>query len=243
MRMRPCESLTPVSLSGTAVGLFLIRVQNLLWGSKPFVMAEIQKNKQFLRASVSILGFLVLALVAYLLLLPLYPALKYEFFKQASRGENFKNFNDVKKATEEIIVNSPSENFGNRVIIAKIGVDAPIIESNSEDYGLARGAWHLSQGSTPDIGGNTVLTGHRFKYLPPSNLTFFLLDKLEKDDIISIIWQEKNYYYKVFDKRIVGASDPSILAPSEKPILTLFTCDPIYSEKNRLVVIGELMTQ
>jgi len=206
-------------------------------------MAEIQKNKQFLRASVSILGFLVLALVGYLLLLPFYPAIKYEFFKQAGRGEDFKNFNDVKKATEEIIADSPSENFGNRVIAAKIGVDAPIIESNSEDYALARGVWRLPQTSTPPAGGNTVLTGHRFKYLPPSNLTFFLLDKLEKDDIISVVWQEKNYYYKVADKRIVGASDPNILAPSEQAILTLFTCDPIWSEKNRLVIVGELINQ
>jgi len=125
-------------------------------------MAEIQKNKQFLRASVSILGFLVLVLIAYLLLLPLYPALKYEFFKQASRGEDLKNLAVIREKTEAAV---QKETSGNRLIISKIGIDAPIIESVNETYGLNHGVWHLPESSTPDIGGNTVLTGHRFKYL------------------------------------------------------------------------------
>ena len=129
----------------------------------------------------------------------------------------------------------------NRVIIAKIGVNAPIIDSADGDYGLSRGAWRLPECSSPDKGGNTVITGHRFKYLPSSNLTFYLFHKLKVGDIVLIIWQEEKYYYKIKDIKIIEPTDFSILEPTKKSTLTLFTCDPIYSQKNRLVVIGELM--
>ena len=50
---------------------------------------------------------------------------------------------------------------GNRVIITKIGVNAPIVESKSAEYGLSKGSWRIPESSTPDKGGNTVITGHR----------------------------------------------------------------------------------
>ena len=129
----------------------------------------------------------------------------------------------------------------NRVIIAKIGVNAPIIDSASEDLALSRGAWRIPGSSTPDKAGNTVITGHRFKYLPPSNLTFYLFNKLKTGDIVSVIWQKKDYYYKIKEIKTVNPRDLSILEKTEKPTLTLFTCDPIYSQKNRLVIIAELI--
>ena len=99
----------------------------------------------------------------------------------------------------------------------------------------------MPESSTPDKGGNTVITGHRFKYLPPNNLTFFLFDKLAKDDIISVIWRGKNYFYKIKETKIIKPPELSILKPTDASTLTLYTCDPVYSQKNRLVVIGELI--
>jgi sortase A len=97
----------------------------------------------------------------------------------------------------------------------------------------------LPDSSTPDQGGNTVITGHRFKYLPPNNLTFYLFDKLAAGDIISVIWHEQEYYYRIKETKIVDKTETSILNQTREPILTLFTCHPIYSEENRLVVIAE----
>lgn len=128
----------------------------------------------------------------------------------------------------------------NKLIIPKIKVNIPIIESDNEEYGLNHGAWRLPNSSTPKESGNMVITGHRFKYLPPSNLTFYLFNKLEKGDIASIIWNNQIYYYKINEVKVVSADDTSILKQSKKPILTMYTCDPIYSTKNRLVVIGEI---
>lgn len=131
----------------------------------------------------------------------------------------------------------------NRIIINKIGVDMPIIVSDSEKEGLSKGSWLLPNTSTPDQGGNTVLSAHRWKYLPPSKLTFYLLNKVETGDIVSVVWEKKNYYYKVRETRVVDNTAINILNPTNKPILTLFTCHPVYSTKNRLVVIADLMKE
>ena len=77
--------------------------------------------------------------------------------------------------------------------------------------------------------------------MPPNNLTFYLFDKLEIGDIVSVLWKEKNYYYKIKETKIVKPTDLSILEPTKKSILTMFTCDPIYSQKNRLVIVSELI--
>ena len=138
------------------------------------------------------------------------------------------------KAAKPAAVDAP-----NALIIPKIGVNIPIIESEDEKYGLSRGAWRLPKSSTPEENGNMVLTGHRFKYLPPSNLTFYLLHKLEAGDIVSVVWNNKTYYYRVKEKKVVSADDTSILKQTKKPTLTIYTCDPIYSTKNRLVIVAE----
>jgi sortase A len=106
---------------------------------------------------------------------------------------------------------------------------------------LSQGAWRLPETSTPDLGSNTVISGHRYKYLPPNNLTFYLLDKLAAGDIINVVWKNKEYDYRVRESKIVPPTQISILDPTEEPILTLFTCDPIFSEKNRLVVTADLI--
>lgn len=140
-----------------------------------------------------------------------------------------------------LTVQAEYETSPNRVIIAKIGVNAPIIDSANGDYALSKGAWRIPESSTPDTGGNTVITGHRFKYLPPSNLTFYLFHELEAGDTVLIIWHEKKYYYKVKEIKTIAAHDLSILKQTKEQVLTMFTCAPIYSQKNRLAVISELI--
>jgi LPXTG-site transpeptidase (sortase) family protein len=201
----------------------------------------------FIKALVIALELLAVGIIIYLLVLPLWPALIYKFNRPGAKAKiDWQNITEVKEQTRQIISHLPAAAGNlpdNRVIIPKISLSAPIAESADENYGLSRGAWRLPKSSTPDKGGNTVITGHRFKYLPPNNLTFYLLDKLTGGDIISLIWENKEYDYKIKESKIVPATEVSILNPSEKSILTLFTCDPIWSEKNRLVVVAELIKE
>lgn len=201
------------------------------------------KNKT-LKALVLILELLAMGLTIYLIALPIWPVLEYKYFYQnETAAADSQDVNKVASQTEQLINHLPKakENISvNRLIIAKIGVNVPIIEAKNSADGLSRGAWRMPESSTPDQGGNTVISGHRFKYLPPNNLTFFLFDKLAIGDIISVSWRKKNYFYKIKEIKIIEPTDLSILKPTANSTLTLYTCDPIYSQKNRLVVIAEL---
>lgn len=202
------------------------------------------KNKN-LKALVFILELLAMGLVIYLIVLPIWPALKYKYFYQNKAGAaETQDIKKISSRTEQFISHLPKAErniSANRLIISKIGLNTPIVEAKNPEDGLSQGAWRMPESSTPDKGGNTVITGHRFKYLPPNNLTFYLLDKLKTEDLVSLIWRKKVYYYRIKEIKIVPAAEVSILKPTVKPILTIYTCDPIYSKKNRLVVTGELI--
>jgi LPXTG-site transpeptidase (sortase) family protein len=126
----------------------------------------------------------------------------------------------------------------NRLIIKKIKVDAPIVESKNGKWALMRGMWRLPQTSTPDKGSNTVISGHRWLHKFPHPVTFWALNKVQAGDEIIVIWNGKTIKYKVFETKIVNQYATSILKPTKEPILTLFTCDPIYVGTNRLVVLA-----
>jgi len=209
-------------------------------------MKKIKLNKEktikFLLVLTESLSFLLLL---YLILFPLYPELKYKFFAKKNQ-EIIDINNDIATSTLRQIYKSsfPTADFSispNRVIIKKIGVNAPIVEAKNSEYGLSKGAWHVPESSTPDKGGNTIITGHRFKYLPPNNLTFYLFHKLGVGDQVYIIWHKKDYFYKIKEIKIVPATDLSVMDQTKDSVLTMFTCDPIYSTKNRLVVIADLI--
>ena len=185
-------------------------------------------------------------LAVYLVLLPFWPVIKYNIYFNEKIVEEAKDIEVAKEELKIVIKSLPSSEYSvspNRVIIKKIGVNAPIVESVSAEYGLSQGAWHIPKTSSPDKGGNTVITGHRFKYLPPNNLTFYLFHKLEIGDIVSIIWEEKDYFYRIKEIKIVPDTELSILKPTNKPTLTMFTCHPIYSTEKRLVVVSELIEE
>jgi len=202
-------------------------------------------KSNFLKISSVILQFSASAIFLYLLVLPFLPKIKYEvFYDNREITSAAKDETRIEEVTEKIFNSLPESEYSvskNRLIITKIGVNAPIVESDNEQYGLSRGAWHMPDSSTPDTGGNTVITGHRFRYLPPNNVTFYLFDKLEAGDLVSVIWEEKNYIYKIRETKIVPNTEISILEKTNEPILTMFTCHPIYSTKQRLVIIADLI--
>ena len=128
----------------------------------------------------------------------------------------------------------------NRLIIEKAGVDMPIFLSPN-DKTLLKGGWMYSGNSTPDKGGNTVIFGHRWLYRPPIKNTFFSLDKVIVGDRFTINWNGKTYNYEVSEVKIVNPTDVSVLNPAASPQVTLITCAPLFSTKQRLVVIGKLI--
>lgn len=115
----------------------------------------------------------------------------------------------------------------------------PIVEGKDESS-LFRGSWRIPSTSTPDQGGNTVLTVHRFQYLVGPN-TLALADQLTTGDTIIVYWKQSSdkiveYDYKIERTFLVTPDRVDILDNSPDPMLTLFTCAPMFSTKNRLVI-------
>jgi len=72
------------------------------------------------------------------------------------------------------------------------------------------------------------------------NAIFYLLGDLKNDDVIFVDYQGKNYSYKVYDQKIVAATDIEYLEYSdeEKEVLILQTCWPIGTDWKRWLVFA-----
>ena len=128
----------------------------------------------------------------------------------------------------------------NRVIIEKANIDMPIY--TGKDAGtLSKGGWIYPSTSTPDKNGNTVIFGHRFLYRPPIKKTFYNLDSVAIGDRIIVLWLGGRYTYEVDEVKTVMPTEVSVLNPTPTPHLTLITCTPLFSTKQRLVVSARLV--
>jgi LPXTG-site transpeptidase (sortase) family protein len=129
----------------------------------------------------------------------------------------------------------------NTLVIPQIGVDAQIYESINEDV-LDMGVWRRPNSNTPPQGGNTVLAAHRYQRTTGSN-TFYLLDELEVGDRFTVFWEKKEYRYEVFDILVVDPSQTHIEDQTEKDIMTLYTCTPLWTGEDRLVIQAKKISE
>ncbi len=122
----------------------------------------------------------------------------------------------------------------NTLVIPRINMQQ-VIRGGNRWQGLKRGVWQNSTAATPDEGLNTVLLGHRFTYDGPA--VFYHLDKVRLGDQIIVYWDQKKYQYAV-DKII--EVPPSAVEIEQKDVgremLTIYTCTPLITAKNRLVI-------
>lgn len=123
-----------------------------------------------------------------------------------------------------------------RIIVPKIGLDSIVLEG-ATSKNLRKGPAHLVESFPVGEKGNSVITGHRVSYGAP----FRKLDRLNNGDEIFISTPEGNYKYIVFDKKIVNPKNIGVLASNGEPKLTLTTCNPLYSARERLVIIAKLL--
>lgn len=127
---------------------------------------------------------------------------------------------------------------GNQLVLPSIALDEPIVVGD-DPGNIHRGAWHRPRSSTPNQGGNTVIVGHRFSYSSPA--IFYHLDRIDVGDTFAIWWEGKEYVYRVFQTRVVDATAIEIEDNTEEPIATLYTCTPVWTASDRLVIRGELL--
>ena len=182
-----------------------------------------------------LLVFLIIAINSYVLLSPLIPQIELWWRKhqtQATAGLPYKT--NLESDSNDNRKDIPSDN---RLIVPKIALDERIWQGSSPKL-LNKGVWARPATSTPPEGSNTVLTGHRFTYDGPA--TFYSLDKVAKGDKIVLYWQGKEYDYTVTETKVVPPEAVEIEKATQEKQLTLYTCTPLWSAKNRLVVIAKL---
>ncbi|OGL24801.1 hypothetical protein A2884_02430 [Candidatus Saccharibacteria bacterium RIFCSPHIGHO2_01_FULL_48_12] len=182
-----------------------------------------------------LLIFLIVVINGYIIVSPLLPQLDLWRRKQQTQavaGLPYKTETDQAKNDDRKEV--PADN---RLVIPKIALDQHIYQGTSP-WLLHKGVWARPNTSTPPKGGNTVLTGHRFTYDGPA--TFYSLDKLAKGDKVVVYWQGKEFNYTVTETKVVAPTAVEIEKATASDQLTLYTCTPLWSAKNRLVVVAKL---
>jgi sortase A len=182
-------------------------------------------------------GVLILLFVAY----QLWGTGLYTSHQQDSLKSQFKQNANVVGSTTTTInpANLPppppsGESVAN-IRIPKIGVDKYVVQG----VGLAdlrKGPGHYPQTPLPGEQGNAAIAGHRTTYGAPFNR----LDELAPGDDILVSTAKGSFTYKVASTRVVRPDQVEVLDPTPSPTLTLTTCNPKYSAKERLVVVSAL---
>ena len=101
---------------------------------------------------------------------------------------------------------------------------------------LKTGAGHIPSTAMPGMPGNAVISGHRTSYGAPFNE----LDLLRPGDLIEVSTATGVHSYVVRESIVVTPFELWVTDPRQGAWLTLTTCNPQFSSKERLVVFAEL---
>jgi sortase A len=122
-----------------------------------------------------------------------------------------------------------------RLEIARIGVDEIVVAGVGVDD-LKKGPGHYPQTPLPGEAGNAAIAGHRTTYGAP----FLDIDNLKPGDEIDTTTYAGRFVYRVTGTVVVSPSDVSVLENTLDDRLTLTSCDPKYSAKNRIIVTAAI---
>lgn len=127
-----------------------------------------------------------------------------------------------------------------RMKIPRIGIDYNVVAGvTAKD--LTKGPGHFPDTNLPGQLGNAAVAGHRTGHGGP----FIDLDKLSPGDEIQVFTRLGDAYaYIVTDVLVVNPTDYQVVSSSDPNVatLTLITCTPKYTSKQRLVVHATLDT-
>lgn len=145
--------------------------------------------------------------------------------------------------SEERVVEFHSENISAEgtefavMRVPRIGLEVVVFSGVSPDT-LKKGPGHMYGTVLPGQPGNAVISGHRTTYGRP----FFDVDQLEPGDRIEIETAIGVHVYELREEWfVVAPTDVWVAEPREGAWLTLTTCHPKFSARQRLIVTAELV--
>jgi sortase A len=126
-----------------------------------------------------------------------------------------------------------------RLRIPDIDIDVVVVEGTSASA-LKAGAGHYPATPLPGEEGNVGIAGHRTTYGKP----FSNLDHLKPGNEIILETPIGRHVYKISrDPFVVDKTDFSVISQTSGHTLTLTTCHPKGSAKQRLVVKAEMVPE
>lgn len=102
---------------------------------------------------------------------------------------------------------------------------------------LRNGAGHMPTTPLPGQPGNAVISGHRTTYGAP----FHELDELAPGDLIEVETALGVHVYAVRESTVVRPTELWVVGERPGAWLTLTTCHPKYSARQRLIVFAEMV--
>lgn len=132
-----------------------------------------------------------------------------------------------------------------RLYVPRVDGDDPhvVVEGVSVED-LKKGPGHLPGTALPGDIGNTVISGHRTTYGAP----FSDVDRLAPGDALVLETRDSWFTYRVRGSEVVQPSAVEVTLPvprrrgvaPKEALLTLTTCEPRYSARQRLIVSAVL---
>lgn len=124
-----------------------------------------------------------------------------------------------------------------RIEMPAIGVDK-IVVAGVDTSDLKKGPGHYPETPLPGQLGNAAIAGHRTTYGQP----FFDVDELETGDEIVLTTPSGRFVYRVTGQQIVSPEDYQVVATTDPTVatITLTSCHPKYTARERIVITGEL---
>jgi sortase A len=190
---------------------------------------NVLRRRRWLRHSLSfasvVIGLVAVGMIGY----PFYTNL----YADRRQGELERQFasDDLRQAYQDGQIEEGDSLT--RIIIPAIDVDVVVVEGTTPNA-LRAGAGHYVSTPLPCEAGNVAIAGHRTTYGRP----FHNLDLLTAGDeiILQTPLGECRYAVTADSPLIVSPSDVSVIQPTVDPTLTLTTCHPKGSARQRLVI-------
>lgn len=121
--------------------------------------------------------------------------------------------------------------------IPSIGIDDLVVYEGVDTATLKMGPGHMPTTPLPGQPGNAVLSGHRTTHGRP----FFDFDQLTVGDRIEVRTSIGTHVYAIREMTVVLPTDVWVTDPRPGGWLTLTTCEPKFSARQRLVVWAEMI--
>jgi len=119
-----------------------------------------------------------------------------------------------------------------RLRVRRLGIDVVVVEGVTREA-LRAGAGHYPSTPLPGERGNVAIAGHRVTFGHP----FRHMDRIERGDRIELQTPVGEFAYVVTrGPFVVRPDDLSVLRQDARSMLTLTTCNPVHSDRERLVV-------